>query len=98
MPNYEYECAACTHQWEDIHTISNRDAPCALPCPHCGERQVCRGWRSSPTMGVDAALKPHPAFVEGMERVRAKLGRYNPTVRENIDRAVSMRGAKYGAQ
>ena len=98
MPNYEYECALCKSAWEDIQTVAARDLPTTLPCPHCGQNGVARGLRTPPTMGVDAALKPHPAFVENMQRVRSKLGRYNKTVRDNIDRATDMRGAKYGAQ
>jgi putative FmdB family regulatory protein len=99
MPNYEYKCTSCNAEWEDIQTISNRDKPLGSPCPRCGrEGGVVRGWNSPPTMGVDAALAPPRGFKERMENMRTKLGRYNPTVRSNIDRALDMRGSKYGAQ
>jgi putative FmdB family regulatory protein len=99
MPNYEYKCTGCNHKWEDIQTIGNRDLPLAQACPQCGTAgTVARGWDSAPTMGVDATKQPPKAFRERMENMRSKLGKYNPTVRNNIDRALDMRGTKYGAQ
>lgn len=99
MPNYEYKCEACRHQWADIQTISNRDQPLAQPCPGCGAAGgVVRGWDTAPTMGVDGGLKPQKGFRERLDAMRSKLGKYNPTVRNNIDRALDMRGGKYGPQ
>lgn len=99
MPNYEYKCHACQHQWDDIQTIANRDKPLAEPCPGCqATNSVVRGWDSPPTMGVDGALKPAKSFTRRMEAMRSKLGKYNPQVRHNIDRALDMKGTKYGAQ
>lgn len=98
MPNYEYECKSCQSQWEDIQTIANRDHPTTLPCPHCGQQAVSRGWNHSPTMGADSSKKPSKAFRERMEGMRAKLGKYNPTVRGNIDRSLDMGGGQYGAR
>lgn len=96
MPNYEYECRLCAHQWDDIQTIANREKPCTEPCPHCGERGVQRGWSHSPTMGADAGKKPPKHFRERMNQMRDKLGKYNPQVRNNIDRALDMGGGQYG--
>jgi len=33
---YEYKCKKCDKQWEEMHTIENRDEPCGKPCP-CGD-------------------------------------------------------------
>ena len=97
MPNYEYKCQACSHQWEDIQTISLRDQPLAAPCPGCGASGgVVRGWDSAPMGGADKATKPSKDFTRRMEAMRQKLGKYNPTVRDNIDRALDRRGGKYG--
>jgi len=99
MPNYEYKCTGCNHKWEDIQTIGNRDLPLAQPCPECKQSgAVARGWDHAPTMGVDGSLKPSKGFRERMDAMRSKLGKYNPTVRHNIDKALDMRGGKYGAQ
>jgi len=98
MPNYEYECRHCAHQWDDIQTIANREKPCGEPCPQCGKPGVARGWSHSPTMGVDGSVKPSGAFKERMEAMRSKLGKYNPRVRENIDRSLSQRGTRSGPQ
>lgn len=98
MPNYEYECTKCQTQWADIQTMANRDAPTGLPCPHCGESAVVRGWNHAPMGGSDTTRKPQKAFTERLEAMRSKLGRYNPRVRQNIDRSLDMRGGQYGAQ
>jgi putative FmdB family regulatory protein len=98
MPNYEYLCRKCDHHWEDIQTIANRDTPTEQPCPQCGAAAVARGWDHAPTMGVDAGVKPSGAFRERMESMRSKLGKYNPRVRNNIDRALDHKGTKSGPQ
>ena len=99
MPNYEYKCTGCNHKWADIQTIQNRDLPLTQACPQCGTvGTVARGWDHAPTMGVDGSLKPQKGFRERMENMRSKLGKYNPTVRHNIDKALDMKGTKYGAQ
>lgn len=96
MPNYEYECRKCGHQWEDIQTIAERDTPTTLPCPQCEALEVARGWNHSPTMGADSARKPQGAFRDRLNAMRDKLGKYNPTVRQNIDRSLDLGGGQYG--
>jgi hypothetical protein len=49
-------------------------------------------------MGADAQKKPPKHFRERMNQMRDRLGKYNPQVRENIDRSLDMKGAKYGPQ
>lgn len=98
MPNYEYLCRKCDHRWEDIQTIANRDLPTTLPCPQCAAPEVVRGWDTPPTMGVDSNVKPTGAFRDRMEAMRSKLGKYNPRVRQNIDRALDHKGTKSGPQ
>lgn len=98
MPNYEYQCRLCAHQWDDIQTIANRDKPCTEPCPQCGKQGAERRWTEAPTACADAQRKPPKAFRERMGRMRDKLGKYNPTVRNNIDRSLDMGGGHYGAR
>ena len=94
MPTYEYQCTRCKHAFEDIKRIDDRDAPCAAPCPACRKRGVERGI-SVATMGVDATKGPGADFKE----LTRKMGRGLPRqYRENLDRAASLRGRKYGAQ
>jgi putative FmdB family regulatory protein len=94
MPTYEYQCRKCKHAFEDINLIDDRDAPCAAPCPACGKRGVERGI-SVATMGVDATKGPGADFKE----LTRKMGRGLPRqYRENLGRAASLRGKKYGAQ
>ena len=98
MPNYEYECTKCQAQWEDIQTMANRDAPTGLPCPHCGERAVVRGWNHAPMGARDTLRKPQRAFRERLGAMERKLGKYNPRVRENLSRARDMGGGDYGTR
>jgi putative FmdB family regulatory protein len=39
MPTYEYGCAACSHEWEEVQRIT--EAPREV-CPKCGARQAHR--------------------------------------------------------
>ena len=94
MPTYEYQCAKCRHAWEDIYKIADRDLPCSAPCPQCGKRGVGRGI-SVPVMGADATAGPGADFKE----LARKMSRTLPKkYRENLDRAASLKGRKYGPQ
>ena len=44
MPNYEYNCSACCHEFSAIKRISERNQP--TPCERCGEtaRRVLAGF------------------------------------------------------
>ena len=42
MPRYQYVCANCVRKWEEDRSVDYRNAPCVLPCPHCGEYYVNR--------------------------------------------------------
>ncbi len=35
MPIYEYQCTKCSHRFERIHGISEKDKK--NPCPKCGD-------------------------------------------------------------
>lgn len=97
MPNYEYQCQACQHQWDDIQTVARRDLPLTCPCPGCAtEGKVVRGWNHAPMGGADKSTKPSKAFTRRMESMRSRMGKYNPTVRNNIDQALDRRGGRYG--
>jgi len=94
MPTYEYQCKRCKHAFEDIKKIDDRDLPCSAPCPQCGKRGVERGI-SVPVMGADATVGPGADFKELTRKMSAGLPK---KYRDNLDRAASLRGRKYGAQ
>lgn len=94
MPTYEYQCKRCKHAFEDIQKIADRDAPCSAPCPACKKKSVERGI-SVPVTGADATVGPGADFKE----LTRKMGRSLPKqYRDNLDRAASLRGRKYGPQ
>ena len=94
MPTYEYSCAKCQHAWESLQKIADRDTPCGEPCPACRKRGVTRGV-SAPVMGADANVGPGADFKE----LTRKMGRSMPkSARQNLERAASLRGRKYGPQ
>ena len=39
MPTYDYECAACGHEWEDFQQITERPK---RKCPACGRLKARR--------------------------------------------------------
>ena len=42
MPVYEFECSECTHGFEQMETIANRNNPLEEPCPKCGYKgNIC---------------------------------------------------------
>lgn len=94
MPTYEYSCKKCAHAFETIHKIDDRDLPCAQPCPACRKKGVQRGI-SVPVMGADATAGPGSQFKELTRKMGAGLPK---RYRENLDRAASLRGRKYGPQ
>lgn len=42
MPRYVYHCINCNNSWEEDRETDYRNAPCVMPCPHCGEYYVNR--------------------------------------------------------
>lgn len=41
MPNYDFTCQSCNHEFSEIVPIDNRDDP--LTCPKCGKKKCKRG-------------------------------------------------------
>lgn len=97
MPTYEYQCRKCSHAFETIKRIDDRDLPCGEPCPACRKLEVERGI-SVPVMGVDATLGPGADFRELTRKMSRSLPKSANSARENLERAASLRGKKYGAQ
>jgi len=95
MPIYEYKCAACDHPFECMKSIGERDTPCGEPCPQCSKQKVVRDFRSAPVGGVDATVGPGSDF----KALARKMSPYlTKNARQNMDRAASLRGRKYGPQ
>jgi putative FmdB family regulatory protein len=94
MPIYEYRCRACAACFDSLQSIANRDAPCRVKCLKCGKKKMERSI-STPVMGVDATLGPGSDFKNLMRKMERGTGRSG---KENLQRAASLRGRKYGAQ
>jgi putative FmdB family regulatory protein len=93
MPTYQYRCSSCDHAFDQLKSISERDAPCSEPCPSCTKNEVRRDWISAPAAAVDMNLTPGQDFKEVMQKVsRGVPQRY----RSNLDRAASRRGTVWG--
>ena len=41
MPNYDFNCQSCGHEFEQIVPSDKRDDP--IECPSCGKKKVVRG-------------------------------------------------------
>ena len=95
MPVYEYACEKCKGQWETVLPISQRDTPLAAACPQCKKKKCVRRGVSVCTMGVDATKGPGSEFRQLMDKIKRKQPK---RFHENLDRAASLRGKKYGSQ
>jgi putative FmdB family regulatory protein len=93
MPTYDFCCAKCSHSFESYRSISDRDAPCSLPCPSCGQKSIQRSYESAPAAAVDMTLGPGADFKEVMEKVKRGIPK---RYRENLDQAASRRGTVWG--
>lgn len=97
MPIYEYKCGQkrCGYEFESMQPIDSRDTPALEPCPKCKQLGVMREFRSPPVTGVDATVGPGADFKELTRKMERGLPK---SVRENLTRAASLRGRKYGPQ
>jgi putative FmdB family regulatory protein len=95
MPTYEYTCTKCTHSWDEFHSVADRDLPLEGKCAKCKKKSIARAFTTPPVTGVDATVGPGADFRELTKKIGAGLPK---RYRENLDRAASLRGRKYGAQ
>lgn len=58
MPNYDFNCESCGHEFTENVPIANRDDPRA--CPSCGKKNVKRG--------VSAVKVSYSGFKENVTR------------------------------
>lgn len=94
MPTYEYTCESCSHCFESLLKIDERDTPTRTPCPACRKRKVVRGV-SVPVTGVDATKGPGADF----KSLTRKMSRGLPkSARDNLERAAGLRARKYRPQ
>ena len=98
MPNYNYECNKCEQVWEEIHSISERDTPTKLPCPHCGVKDsVCKSWKDcTPGLGADWTLTPNKAsggrWNELMGKIKAGMPAHK---RSRFDKGNNAKGTRW---
>ena len=97
MPTYNYECTKCNHLFEQVETISNRNAPCEKPCPKCKEIGVEKSWiGQTPGLGADTTLNPNKATGGAWNELTAKMKRGMPKrYHKNIDRASNATGSRW---
>jgi len=80
MPNYNYECDKCEKLWDEIHPISERDAPIGKPCPYCKKKGgVRKSWAEcTPGLGADWTLTPDSATGGRWSELMNKIKRGQP--------------------
>lgn len=94
MPIYPYHCTHCLVAWDALLPVAERDSLIHSVCPGCGLRTVQRAV-AAPITGVDATVGPGANFKELARKMSRGLPR---SARENMERAASLRGRKYGPQ
>jgi len=79
MPIYNFECEACSYDFEEFRTIAEMDIPLKEPCPNCKEKGKIIRLIGSPR-AVDSVrlestkgrLRPTQEFTEVMTRIKKK--------------------------
>ena len=61
MPNYDFHCTDCGHEYEEIVPLAERDEP--RECPSCGKKKVKRG--------VSAVKLSYSGFQDPIKRAGA---------------------------
>lgn len=79
MPLYNFECEACSHNYEEFRTIAEMDIPLQEPCPNCKEKGKIIRLVGSPNSidpvrleSTKGRLKPSKEFTEVMQRIKRK--------------------------
>lgn len=80
MPNYNYHCKSCNHDFDDMFSIAERHTPETLPCPNCKDKcvelqmtapSICTASR----MDVTKSSKPQGDFRERMQQIKKHFKR-----------------------
>jgi len=97
MPTYNYECTKCNHLFEQVETISNRNAPCEKPCPSCKEMGVEKSWvGQTPGLAADTTLTANKATGGAWNELMTKMKRGMPKrYHKNMDRATNNTGTRW---
>ena len=72
MPNYDYYCSSCEHEFEINMKISERNVPTQEPCPECSERDV-KLQLATPTIGDPwrfAGKRPDEGFRDRLREIK----------------------------
>lgn len=72
MPQYEYRCNSCQHEWSEFLSISERLAPESNPCPQCHEYgQVSKDVNAGNIVsGVNMVAKHSGGFRDVIDKVK----------------------------
>ena len=72
MPNYDYYCSSCKHEFEINMKINERNVPTQEPCPECSERDV-ELQLATPTIGDPwrfAGKRPDEGFRDRLREIK----------------------------
>ena len=72
MPNYDYYCSSCKHEFEINMKISERNVPTEEPCPECSEGNV-ELQLATPTIGDPwrfAGKRPDEGFRDRLREIK----------------------------
>tara|TARA_R110002050_G_scaffold139954_1_gene264543 strand:- start:147 stop:341 length:195 start_codon:yes stop_codon:yes gene_type:complete len=52
---YNYKCKKCDEEWEEIHSVNNRDKPCNEECP-CGDDGIVYRPMTAPGLNFEGSV------------------------------------------
>ena len=98
MPNYAFKCEKCEYTFDEMLSLSDRDAPTKKPCPQCKKKKVIRDWQAStPSLAMDATLTPSKVvgsqFKDVIDKIKSS-GQVPKRFHEKLDNSVSMNAGR----
>jgi len=71
MPNYDYVCTKCGHEFSEFQFIKDVRVPCGLPCPKCKKKGVVDTKIGTPLIHSGRGMqKPPRAFREKLQGLK----------------------------
>lgn len=94
MPNYGFVCEGCSHSFEKLLSIKDREQPLSESCPSCGADTIVKDYGTMrQSMNSDSTLTPNKATGGRWNELMSRMKKGLPTrYHQNLDRASSTTG------
>lgn len=97
MPNYGFICEDCSHQFESLLSINDREIPLHENCPKCGQRKVTKDYGSmKQSLSSDNTFNANKATGGKWNELMSRMKKGVPKrYHENLDSASARTGRSW---